>query len=277
MEKIKIIIDSTSYLSDEYIKENDLEVASLHVVVDGKSYEEVDVDNEFVFDCFEQGKKVSTAAVAPAVFADLFEKYKDHTILVFPLSSGLSGTFQSAFIAKEMVDADVHIFDSKVAAYGVENIVMQVVDAVKEGKSKEEVIDLATTLSSNGHVLFTLTTLDHVVRGGRISKVSATIANIVGIKPVVEMVDGRLEVTRKSRTNKRIVDKFIVGELIANSKKFSKIFLRIISLKKDEIAKEIEEKLKHIPNIIVTHSKYIGPVFSYHLGDEGYGITWTAM
>ncbi len=275
---MKVIIDSTCYLDDAFIKENDIEVASLHVVVNGESYEEISVDNEFVFKHLNEGNKVSTSAVAPAVFEEMFNKYPNEAILVFPLSQGLSGTYQSAMIAKEMVGREnIHVFDTMVCAYGNENIVLQVVEAIKEGRSVGEVILLAQELSENAEVLFTLTTLDHVVRGGRISKVSAALANIVGIKPVIEMVDGKLEVTRKSRTHKKIVNNFIIKEIKEHASKYSKLYLRVIDLKQDEFAKQIKEGLKDVENIDITHTKYIGPVFSYHLGDEGYGITWTAV
>jgi len=280
MRKLAIITDSTSYFTKEYLQKHSIEVASLHVVVDGVSYEEVDVDNEFVFDNLNNKKKVSTAAVAPLVFTELYQKLFDsgvEDILVFLISSGISGTYQSAMIAKDMVDGNVHVYDALVAAYGVENIIIQVANAIESGMERDELLELASTLSKNGHVLFTLTTLDHVVRGGRVSKTSALIGNALKIKPIVEMVEGRLEVTRKSRTNKKIINKFIVEELVEASKKYEMIYLRIISLQKDEITDEIEAKLKeNIKNIEITRTSYIGPVFSYHLGDEGYGITWTA-
>lgn len=280
MRKIAIVTDSTCYLPKEYLKKNSIEVASLHVVVDGVSFEEISIDNMFVFDNLNEGKKVTTSAVAPAVFVDIFNKLIDEGvehILVFPISSGLSGTYQSAMIAKDMVEGNILIFDALVAAYGVELIVMKVVDAINSGLSSDEVIDKAKTYSSNGHVLFTLTTLDHVVRGGRISKVAGLIGKTLGIKPVIEMIDGKLEVTRKSRTNKRIINSFIVDELAEHAKNFKMIYLRIISLKQNKLTKEIELRLKErISNIEISYTDYIGPVFSNHLGDEGYGITWTA-
>ncbi|QVK20155.1 DegV family protein [Mycoplasmatota bacterium] len=280
MRRIAIIIDSTCYLDEKFIKENNIEVVSLNVIIDGVSYKETDIDNKVVFDSLKENKKVSTAQVAPGLFVEAYNKLIDEgveDILVFPISSGLSGTYQAACIAKKMVEGNIHIFDSKVAAYGVELIVLQVVELINQNKSNEEVIERAKLFTSNGHVLFTLTTLDHVVRGGRISKMSALIGNTLRIKPVIEMIDGKLEVTKKSRTNKRIIDNFIVEELYKESLKFKRMYLRIINLKQEDIALEIEHKiLNKIPNIEVSHTNYIGPVFSYHLGDEGYGITWTA-
>ncbi|XMB85808.1 DegV family protein [Mycoplasmatota bacterium WC44] len=280
MKKIAVIIDSTCYLDSDYIKDNNIEVVSLNVIIDGVSHREVDIDNKVVFDSLNANKKVTTAQVAPGLFVDAYNKLINggvDDILVFTISSGLSGTYQAACIAREMVEGNIHIFDSKVAAYGVELIVMKVVDAINQNKSNKEVIEKAQTLSNNGHVLFTLTTLDHVVRGGRVSKASALIGNALKIKPVVEMIDGRLEVTKKSRTNKRIIDKYIVETLVEQSLKFKQIYLRIINLKQNEIALEIEKKIKeNISNIEITHTNYIGPVFSYHLGEEGYGITWSA-
>ncbi len=275
---MKIIIDSTCYLDEEFIRKHNIDVASLHIVVNGESFEEVSVDNEFVFKQLNEGNKVSTSAVAPAVFESMFNKYPDETILVFPLSAGISATYQSAMIAKEMVDReDVYVFNTLVCAYGNENIVIQIVKAIEEGKTEKEVINQAYELSDNAEVLFTLTTLEHVVRGGRISKVSAAIANIVGIKPVIEMVDGKLLVTRKSRTHKKIVNNFIIKEIKEHAENFSKLYLRIIDLKQDDFAQQIKSGLKDVVNIEITHTKYIGPVFSYHLGEEGYGITWTAV
>ncbi len=280
MKKIAIVTDSTCYLSNKYFKENNIEVASLHVVVDGESYQEIDINNEFVFDCLNKGKKVTTSAVAPMVFVDIFQKLIDEgveDILVFTISSGISGTYQSACIAKDMVEGNIHVYNALVAAYGVELMVMKVTDKINQGLPNSEVIEFANTISKNGHVLFTLTTLDHVVRGGRISKVAALVGKTLGIKPVIEMLDGKLEVTRKSRTNKRIINNFIVAEMVEHAKNYKNIYLRIISLNQDELTNEIEEKLKsQIKNIEITRTNYIGPVFSFHLGEHGYGVTWTA-
>ncbi len=96
MKKIAVIIDSTCYLSKDYIEVNNIEVVSLNVIIEGVSHREVDLVNETVFDSLKANKKVTTAQVAPGLFVDVFNKLikegvKD--ILVFPVSSGISGTY----------------------------------------------------------------------------------------------------------------------------------------------------------------------------------------
>jgi len=96
MKKIAVIIDSTCYLSKDYIEVNNIEVVSLNVIIEGVSHREVDLVNETVFDSLKANKKVTTAQVAPGLFVDVFNKLINEgvkDILVFPVSSGISGTY----------------------------------------------------------------------------------------------------------------------------------------------------------------------------------------
>ena len=109
-------------------------------------------------------------------------------------------------------------------------------------------------------------------RGGRLSKLALTVGVLLRIKPIIGMVDGKLEVIHKVRTNTSIIDLFY-NKIEEYSKKYKKIYLRVVNLKNNESIKILEEKITKFKNVIYTKTNHIGPVFTIHLGDNGYGIT----
>ena len=105
MEKYKIIIDSTVYLSKDIIQENDIDVASLNVIEGDNSYREVEVNVQFIFDEQDKGKSWTTSQPSPGEFLEIYEKALAEgyeKIFVCGLSKDISGTYQSANLAKNL-------------------------------------------------------------------------------------------------------------------------------------------------------------------------------
>ena len=136
MKKYAILIDSTVYLTKEQIEENDISVISLNVVEGTVSHREVDVDNEFIFAKQAKGAKFTTSQPAPGEFLDIYEKKIEEgyeKIFCVLLSSNISGTYQSADLARNMLDdpSKVYLFDTKLAAFGSAMIAVELIDMRK--------------------------------------------------------------------------------------------------------------------------------------------------
>jgi len=281
MRKYAIVIDSTVYLSQKQIEENDLKVVSLNVVEGDISKREVDVDNDYIFSRQDAGANFTTSQPSPGEFLENYEELITkgyEKIFVILISKNLSGTFQSANLAKNMISepSKVYIFDTMLAAYGTEMITEQVIKMVDDNKTEEEIIERINKIISTSGLMFTVENLFSLVKGGRISNTSAAIGTVLRIKPIVKMINGKLAVVNKQRTYKR-VHKYMVDNVLEDSKGYKNITFRITSHNSTDSAKELEHVITDMfPNSNITFTDYLGPVFSIHIGKKGYGISWFA-
>ncbi|MCR3760361.1 DegV family protein [Clostridium felsineum] len=208
MEKIKIVTDSTCDLPEYIIRKHDIDVLPLMVNVKGKSYFDV-IDINFkqlskIMD--EENIFPTTSQVTPKRFCDCFSKYIDegYKIICINMSSKMSGTYQSACIAKDMLETDnIAIIDSLNVTSGLGVLVLKACRLKEEGKTFEEI--KKEILETVPHVKSALAfeKLDNLIKGGRLSKTAGTIGNLLGIKLILEVKDGEMAVKDKVRGNKK--------------------------------------------------------------------------
>jgi DegV family protein with EDD domain len=224
-----------------------------------------------------EGRKMMTSQPSPGEFLSKYEEFHKEGfthVFVVTLSEKISGTYQSAVIAKSMVDfpLEISINAPKVASFGVALGIPLMIKAIQEGITFANLQKRYESIYANGHVMFTLSNLMHLFRGGRLSKVSALLGTVLRIKPIVEMVDGKLQLTKKERTNNACYDHFF-EKVKEYTEKYSKVYVDIVELNRkewgDKLASAISEKF---PNVILNQSHAVSPVFLVHLGDQGFGI-----
>lgn len=217
MNKIKIITDSTCDLPEYIIKKYDIEVLPLLVNFGEESYlDGIDINLHTLLMRISEGDVFpTTSQITPQRFIDCYKKYLDegYKILSIHFSSKMSGTYASALIAKETLETEeITVIDSKNVTSGLGLLV------IKAAKFKEDGLDIQEIqkkiMETIPHVKSVLAfpTLDNLIKGGRLSKTSGTIANILGIKPILAVSDGELSVIDKVRGSKKairyVVDKF---------------------------------------------------------------------
>ncbi len=277
--KYKIIVDSTVYLSEEEFKQHDIKRASLNVMDNEESFKELEIDQKFVFDRLAKGHHLTTSQPSPGEFMDLYEKALSdgaEMIFVITLAPPLSGTYQSATLARNMLDEPnkVHIFTSKMAAFGNEMLTLELVNMIDEGKDHNDIIKRISALNEKSNLVFTLEDLHNVSKSGRLSRAKALVGTVLRVKPLIRMVNGKLDMYKAERTHKKIAVSIIkqMKETTSNAKQ---IYVRILSHNSIEQAKALETEIrKAFKNIKVTFNEYLGPVFSLHLGNTGYGVSW---
>lgn len=275
----RIVIDSTVYLSEQEIKENGIKRASLNILDKDEVFKELEVNNDFVYTKLLSGHHLTTSQPSPAEFLDIYEgllKEGADKIFVVTLAPPLSGTFQSATLARTMLDEPnkVHVFESQMAAFGNEMLTLELIDMVNEGKSEAEIIKRITALNSESNLVFTIENLHHIARSGRLSKAKAMIGTVLRVKPLIRMVDGALDMYKSERTHKKVILS-IIESIKATSKGAKTIHLRVLSKNSMEQARQLEAKIKEtFSNIKISFNDYLGPVFSLHLGTTGYGVSW---
>lgn len=279
MEKYAIVIDSTVYLTEEVIKKNNISIASLNVVESTTSHREVDIDNDFIFAKQAKGAKFTTSQPSPGEFLDIFEKkIKEgyEKIFCVLLSSQISGTYQSAELARNMLDnpEKVYIFDTKLAAYGSEMIAIELIEMINNGIDEEIIIERIDRIVSTAKQMFTVEHLFSLARGGRLSITSAAIGTVLRVKPIIKIIKGKLELINKERTYTK-VHNFMLKNIADDSKGYKNITFYITNTHSLDSAKNLEEVIKaKYPSSKITFTSYLGPVFSIHVGYKGYGVSW---
>lgn len=281
MEKIAFVIDSTVYLPQEIIKENDIKVVSLNVIDGEETLKELDVDNDFVFKRQNENARLTTSQPSPAEFLETYQQCFEEgytKVLALVLSKAISGTYQSAILAKSMLDKpeDVHVLDTSMAAYGNELIALEVIELIRNAKPLKEIIKRAEAIIDNTYLYFTVENLFSLQKGGRLSKVQAVIGTVLKVKPVIKMIEGKLKLTHKERTFKKLYPYFIEQvQQDPNMSEKKTLHVRLIERNSLENLNELKSLLEStFKNIVITTTDYIGPVFSIHVGNKGFGLAW---
>jgi len=281
MKKYGIIIDSVAYMSQKEIKDFDMIQVSLNIMDKGETYKETEIDSDFVYNKLDNGHKLTTSQPAPGEFLDAYEKqFKKgyEKLFVICISEPLSGTYQSANLAKNMLDNSdsVHIFESNMAAFGNEMLILELHRMIEEGKNEEEIISRMNLLLQSTNLIFTIENMISIYRSGRISKTKAAIGSVLRLKPLIQMINGKLVLLKSPRTNKGVLES-IISRMAETTKDFDVIHVRILSHNSLEQAKVLESKIREqFKNVVVSFNEYLGPVFCLHLGKRGYGVSWCA-
>ncbi len=214
MSTFKLITDSTADLPQEFLDKYDIGCLKLTYSLDGQTYGGTGEDldwKEFYRLMREEGKLPTTSQINPEEFKDYFENVlKEYNeILYLAFSSGLSGTYNSAVIAAEMVreehpDCHIRVVDSLCASLGEGLFVYKAQMLKEQGKSMDEVADWLEERIQNFVHVFTVDDLYHLHRGGRVSKTTAIIGTLAGIKPILHVdCEGHLVALSKVRGRKK--------------------------------------------------------------------------
>lgn len=211
-----IITDSSCDLPLEYIEKNNIPTLGIVCNFKGKDYIEdfgKTLTYEEFYSAVRAGELPSTSQINSFRFVEEFEKYikEGKSVIYLAFSSGLSGTYNSSLIAREEViekypDADITIIDTRSASMGVGLIVYYAYEILKNGGSKEEIVNWVENNKLKVNHWFTVDDLHHLKRGGRVSATSAAIGTILDIKPVLNVDnDGHLIPITKVKGRKKSI------------------------------------------------------------------------
>lgn len=210
MDQIRIVTDSTCDLPNEVLKEYDIAVAPLTVRFGQKSFKDrVEITTEEFFEKMGKSKEVpSTSQVSVGEFTDIFKALGEDggTVLGLFLSSRLSGTYQSAVIARNVLGLEnIHVMDTKLTTLAHGLVVLKAAQMARDGHSLQEIKDMVTYMSDNMYSIIILGTLTYVEKGGRIGAGTALVGNLLNIMPVVTFSEGEVKLLGKIRGRKRTV------------------------------------------------------------------------
>lgn len=273
--KTIIISDSSCDLSYDYICKNNLEVIPFPYCIDGKDF--IDdlgktISYEDFYNELRNGAISSTSQISVYTFEQAFKKHASvgNSVIYIGFSSALSQTFYNSIIAKDNVleefpSADITVIDSKSASVGLGAIVFYANELVKNGKSKEEVVDWIEKNKLKSNHWFIIDSLEHLKRGGRISATSAAVGTILDVKPLLNVDDdGKLNVVKKVRGRKKAIRE-LLDELknIKNPEEQTLFINHGDCLKDAEKLKEMVLNEVKVKNVLINH---IGPIIGSHTG-----------
>ena len=275
----KILTDSTADLPESWTQEHDVQVLGLTIQLDGQTYETVGPDkltSEQLLAKMESGSKPTTSQINVGQFEDVFRQYAQEgtAVLYVAFASALSGTYQSAVMAREMVledypEAIITILDTKAASMGEGLLVMKAVEAKEAGQSLEQTADLLQSLVPRVQTYFLVDDLNHLMRGGRISKAAALMGSLVNIKPIIAVTaDGSLDSVAKVRGKKKAQAE-VVGMTLET---ISEPLVVIAYAGEKEVAENVKEQLLASGQVKEVLILPLGPVISTHTGPGTLGL-----
>ncbi|MDO5078538.1 DegV family protein [Streptococcus minor] len=269
----KIITDSTADLDEKWAQSHDVEILGLHITLDGVVYETVGdkrLTSEVLLEQMKNGSKPTTSQINVGQFEEAFRRHAEsgQAVLYLAFSSVLSGTYQSAVMAREMIleeypEAVIEIVDTLAAAGGEGYLSILAAQARDEGKNLEETKAMIEDVLPRLRTYFLVDDLYHLMRGGRLSKGSAIIGSLVNIKPLLWLAaDGKLLPIAKVRGRKKGMKEMLS---LATQDLAHKTAIVAYSTDLDS-AQTLKENLLENPMIDEVLIVPLGPVISTHVG-----------
>lgn len=207
MPKIAIVTDSTADMPLSFYEENSITMVPLIVRFGEDTYKDwVELPPKKFYTMLMLADALpKTSQPSVQDFIDAYEKHSDcDHIISIHLSSKLSGTYQSAYIAAQNVGTPVTVIDSKQASVGVTAIIKEIIAMRDKGKSVDEIVQFVDQLIGKMSLLFYVDTLKYLEMGGRIGKASALVGSILNIKPILMLEDGVVAPFKKVKGRKKV-------------------------------------------------------------------------
>ncbi|WP_020062834.1 DegV family protein [Bacillus sp. 123MFChir2] len=276
--KIAIVTDSTAYIPKHVREELHIHMIPLNVIFGNESYqEEVEITAEDFYEKVrEQEELPKTSQPAIGEFVTLFEELgKEYdAVISIHLSSGISGTYQTATTAGQMVEGvDVYTYDSEISCEVQGFYAREGAKMASEGKSPKEILARFDEMKKTIDAYFVVDDLHHLQRGGRLNSAQAFIGSLLQVKPVLYFRDKIIIPFEKIRTRKKAL-KRIVEVFDEQASKGIPMEAVIIHANREEEAKEWEQELKEIYPHVEFKIGYFGPVIGTHLGEGSLGLGW---
>ena len=208
MKKIAVVTDSNSGITQEQGKELGIYVVPMPFYINGQVYYEgINLDRETFFEKQEQGADITTSQPSPGDVMDLWDKLlgqEDYEEVVYiPMSSGLSGSCQTAMTLAEDYDGKVHVVDNQRISVTQKQSVLDAIQLVREGKSGKRIKEILEIEKLESSIYITLDTLQYLKKGGRITPAAAAIGTVLNLKPVLQIQGEKLDAYAKVRGEKK--------------------------------------------------------------------------
>lgn len=277
---LKIITDSASDIPKWIIEKYGLHVIPTPVVIDEKDYfDGQTIFPEEFYDILRSGKDIKTYHINSQMFYDNFLPYAKNgdQVIYICFSTGIAGTFNAANLAKtelleEYPDFDLTIIDSQCASMGFGLVTYYALKMQEAGASKEEIISGIQWHCDHMEQVFTVKTLEYLLKGGRLSRTSAIAGSLLDIKPIIEVNDmGALEPIEKVRGRQKSL-KRLVGIVGERGKDLTNQTIGLVHGDDAETMENVKKMLMNTYGCKHFVDNYVGCAIGAHTGPGIIGI-----
>ncbi len=246
MPKVKIISDSTAYLPQKYVDQYGITIIPLGLIWDGKTYRDgVDITTtEFYTRQLTATTLSTTSQVSVGAYKEVIQKLLDggNEVLILPISSGISGSYNAAVQAlADFPGKPVELIDTKLVSMALSFMVLAAARAAEKGASLQECKQVAIESYKKIGVYFTVETLKYLAAGGRIGGAKRFLGTALDIKPVLAIVDGKIEPVASVRSKRKAIEKILdlVEKDIAGRKP---VRISVFHANIPEVAQELQDR-----------------------------------
>ncbi len=272
MTKIKIVTDSSVTIEPEVAKELDITIVPLSVMVDGVVYSDADLAEGEFLRLMQSSRNLPKTSQPPVgVFADVFERLAEDgaQIISIHMSHALSGTVEAARQGATLANADVTVVDSSFTDQAMKFQVTEAAKLAKEGADLEEIIAKIEEVKENTELYIGLSTLENLVKGGRIGRVSGLISSLLNIRVIMQMKDHQLEPIVKGRGAKTF--KKWLDDLTASLQNKQVAEIGISYAGSPELALEMKESLQPYVKKPISVLE-TGSIIQTHTGENAWAV-----
>ncbi|MBN1400309.1 MAG: DegV family protein, partial [Anaerolineae bacterium] len=215
MSSIALVVDSTAALDQEYVKRHHITVVPLYLRMDDDTYRDgVDITADEFYERLPHCRALPTTSQPSAgdfekIYRQLVEDGAQGIISVH-LSSAISGTVNSALLAKEQIqDVRIEVIDTRSVSAGHQLILEGGVNALAAGADVDKAVAVMRALIEAHRIVFTVDTLEYLYKGGRIGGAAALVGSLLQFKPLLSFENGRVEALERVRTSKRALARMV--------------------------------------------------------------------
>ncbi|MBN1298591.1 MAG: DegV family protein [Actinobacteria bacterium] len=278
MSKIAIVTDSTSDIPKDLIQKYNIKVVPLYVNFENENYSDngIDITYQQFYEKLSEAKVLpKSAQPSPADFIKAYSEVLENndSVISIHISKKMSGTIDSAEIAKKELGSDITIIDSELVHIPLGIVVLKAAEMAQNGSSKEEIINTVNEFRKKITVLFIPKTLKYLIMGGRIGRAKGLIASILEINPILTLNMGEVsqyKTTRRWNQAKNELIDSIKGMIKDNSR----LIAYVTDSNADEEGDAMMERVKKEINPKEVYRSYIGSIVGIHLGPGAVAVTF---
>lgn len=279
MSKVAIVTDSTANLPDDLVEAYNITVLPLIIIWGDESLlDNIDISPDSFYQRLQNTKIMpSTSQVTVKAYADAFSSLhkQGYQILVITISAALSGTMDSAIQAMKMVpEAKIELVDSQFASLPLGYMALSAARAAKQGASLAQCKKIVENIREHSEVFFAVETLEFLHRGGRIGGASRFLGTTLNLKPILQIINGKVEALERVRTTKKAQERLIelLEENINGQKPINMIGLVSAGAAESalNLLNEIKKKFSAQDVLIAD----LSPVLGVHVGPGTVGVAF---
>jgi DegV family protein with EDD domain len=280
VSKVAIVVDSTAFIPPDLVAQYNLHVIPQVLNWEGESYRDnVDIEpNEFYTRLKTAKEMPTTSQPSAGEFHEFFSKVAEtaDSIVAILLSEHLSGTLASARAAVDMMDEyPIEIVDSRSTVMGLGFMVLAAARAIENGADYKEAAAAARALKEKMRIIFVVDTLEFLHRGGRIGGAKRFVGSMLSIKPILQLIDGKIEPLASVRTKRKAINHMLQvaeDEMQGKTNIHVSVMNALAPSEGKNIMAEMERRLKPVE----LYSTELSPVIGTHVGPGTVGVIYYA-